>query len=188
MPHPPDASTHCSRSRRIATAALLAALLAASAWVTVPLGSVPLTLQVFAVALIALVLPVRWAIAAVGSYLLLGAIGIPVFAGPRGGLGVLVGPTGGFLLGFLLGVAIGAAVRAALIRRGVRLAVADVAAGAAVLVVVYAIGWAQLAAVTGMGAIEALAAGVAPFVVVDAAKVAVAIAIAGALRRSGVVG
>jgi biotin transport system substrate-specific component len=178
-------TTHSLRTRRLATAALLAALLAASAWITVPLPSVPLTLQVFVVVLIALILPPGWAAASVGTYLLLGAIGVPVYAGPRGGLGVLAGPTGGFLLGFFVGATTGAALRLLLDRHGARELVADAAAAVVVLAATYLIGWARLAEVTGMNAVAAFAAGVAPFVVADVAKAAVAIAIVRPLRRAG---
>jgi biotin transport system substrate-specific component len=186
---PPALSTpqtaHASRPRRLATAALLAALLAASAWITVPLGTVPLTLQVFVVVLIALILPPSWAAASVGTYLLLGAIGIPVFAGPRGGLGVLAGPTGGFLVGFFVGATAGAALRHALNRHGPRGLIADAAAAVVVLAAAYLIGWARLAQVTGMNAMAAFAVGVAPFIIADIAKAAVAIAVARPLRNAG---
>ena len=66
----------------------------------------PFTLQTFAVFLCVGMLGVKGAIAAVLCYLLLGGAGVPVFAGFRGGMGHLVGATGGFLLGFLPAVAL----------------------------------------------------------------------------------
>ena len=97
------------RSRHVVVAGLLAALLASAAWISLPVGTVPLTLQVFVVVLVALLLPPRWAAATIGVYLLLGALGAPVFASGRAGLGVLFGPTGGYLFGFLVGATLGAA-------------------------------------------------------------------------------
>ena len=174
-------------SRRIVVPALIAAVLAASAWVSIPLGSVPLTMQLLIVVLAALVLRPRQAAAALGVYLLLGAIGVPVFAGGRGGLGVLLGPTGGYLWGFWLGAVLGACVRSLLARRRWRGIAADACAAATVLVIVYLLGWLQLAVTAGMSPWEAFAAGVAPFVLPDAVKAAVAVAVARVLRRSAVV-
>ena len=82
--------------------AVMAAVLAVLAQFSIPMPSgTPLTLQTFAVALCGSLLGVRKGVASVGVYLLLGAIGVPVFASFRGGLGVLFGITGGFLFGFL---------------------------------------------------------------------------------------
>lgn len=88
-------------AREIAYLALFAALMALCAWITIPFV-VPFTMQVFAVLTAAGLLGVRRGTAAVGLYLALGAIGLPVFSGFRGGLGVLAGPTGGYLVGFLV--------------------------------------------------------------------------------------
>lgn len=68
--------------------------------VTTPSG-VPLTLQTFAIAFTGYLLGPGWGTAAVGVYLLLGAVGVPVFAGFQGGIGMLFGYTAGFLWGFL---------------------------------------------------------------------------------------
>lgn len=93
-----------SRTRSIAFIALCVAIMAVSAWVTVPLGPIPFTLQMFAITFAVVVLTPKQAIAAIAAYLVLGAIGVPVFSGMRGGFGVLAGPTGGFLWGYLFGV------------------------------------------------------------------------------------
>ncbi|MDZ4063077.1 MAG: biotin transporter BioY, partial [Coriobacteriia bacterium] len=100
-----------SRTHTIAVAALLAALLAASAWITIPIGAVPVTLQVFVVLLAGLVLSPGSAAAAVGVYLLLGTAGVPVFSGGTGGFGVLLGPTGGYLVGFFFAAPLISVVR-----------------------------------------------------------------------------
>lgn len=176
-----------SPARRVVVPALLASLLAASAWISVPLGSVPFTLQVFVVVLCALLLTPRQAAATLGVYLALGAIGAPVFSGGRGGLGVLLGPTGGYLMGFLLAAVVGATLRQRLTDRRVAQVRADLAAGFATLALVYAAGWLQLVLVTGMSAAQAFVAGVVPFVLLDVAKTIGAVAVAAALRRTGVV-
>jgi len=94
-----------ARTRSMAFVGLAIAIIAVSAWVTVPLGPIPFTLQMFAVTFAVVVLSPKEAIASIAGYLLLGAVGVPVFSGMRGGIGVLAGPTGGFLWGYLLGVA-----------------------------------------------------------------------------------
>lgn len=88
--------------RDMTLTAVFAALLAICSQIVIPLGVIPLTLQTAAVYITALALgPVR-GVAAIGLYILLGAVGLPVFAGATAGIGVLAGPTAGFLWGFLL--------------------------------------------------------------------------------------
>ncbi len=171
------------RTRGLVVAALLAALLAASVLITIPIGAVPLTLQVFVVVLAALMLEPIWAGAAVGVYLVLGAIGLPVFSGMLGGPGVLFGPTGGYLLGFFVGAVAGSLVRSSLSGRNELLG--DVAGAGVCIALIYLFGWIQLHIVTGMDWPAAFVAGVAPFVLIDIAKAAVAIGVARALRRAG---
>ncbi len=82
--------------------ALLAALLSASAYVSIPIGGdVPLTLQTLMVNLIALLLTPYPSFLTVFVYILLGLIGVPVFAGGTGGPAKLFGPTGGYIVAFL---------------------------------------------------------------------------------------
>ena len=80
--------------------ALAAALMAVCAWITVP-GPVPFTLQTFAVFCALGLLGGFRGTASVLCYILLGAVGLPVFSGFRGGVGALLGSTGGYILGFL---------------------------------------------------------------------------------------
>lgn len=185
MSTPHDAS-HAS-ARRVTTTALLAAMLAASAVVAIPFGSVPATMQVLVVVLVALVVPRGWAALAVGTYLLVGAAGMPVFSGMRGGLAVLTGPTGGYLIGFLAGAYAGAWVRELLSGRMTSVTsvtVVDAVAAAVTVVIVYTLGWLQLTFVTGMEPVAALLAGVAPFLVPDALKTIAAIVLAPVVRRA----
>ncbi|KXT78424.1 Substrate-specific component BioY of biotin ECF transporter [Streptococcus sp. DD13] len=88
--------------RSLVYSAIGAALIAALSQIAVPLGPVPFTLQTLAIGLLATLFAPREAIASVSLYLLLGAIGLPVFAGFHGGFQVLIGPTGGFLWAFLI--------------------------------------------------------------------------------------
>ena len=81
-------------TREIAVAALFAALMAVSAFIAIPVGSVPFTLQVYVVLLTGLVLGARVGALSVLAYLILGLFA-PVYAGGASGLGALFGPTGG---------------------------------------------------------------------------------------------
>lgn len=90
-----------SPTARLAATALAAAWIAAMAQLAIPVGEVPVTLQTFGVALVALTLGGRDGALAVLVYLALGAAGLPVFAAGAAGAQVLTGPTGGFLIGFV---------------------------------------------------------------------------------------
>lgn len=93
--------------RSIARIALFAALIVVLGMVTIPLpGGVPITAQTLGVMLAGTVLGPRRAPLAVLLVLVLAAIGLPVLAGGRGGLGVFVGPTAGYLLGWIAGVVV----------------------------------------------------------------------------------
>lgn len=92
----------------MAEVALMSAVLCVISPVAIPLpiSPVPLSLATFAVYLAGAILGVKRGLACVLVYLLLGAAGLPVFSGFSGGIGVLLGPTGGYLAGYLLCVAI----------------------------------------------------------------------------------
>jgi Uncharacterized conserved protein len=81
--------------------AIGAALITVCAWITIP-TTVPFTLQTFAVFFVLLLLGGVRGTMAVAVYILLGAVGVPVFSGFNSGVGVLVGSTGGYIIGFLL--------------------------------------------------------------------------------------
>ena len=80
--------------------ALTVALISICSWISIP-SAVPFTLQTFAIALTLLLLGGGTGTLVIGAYLLLGAIGVPVFSGMGGGIGKLLGTTGGYLVGFL---------------------------------------------------------------------------------------
>lgn len=93
--------TKTNPTRFLTLAALFAALLCVVSPWAIPIGAVPLTLATLAVYLAGGLLDAKTALTAVGVYLLLGAVGLPVFSGFAGGLQKLVGPTGGYLIGYL---------------------------------------------------------------------------------------
>ena len=81
---------------------LFAAMTAVCAWLSIPIAPVSFTMQTYALFLTLGILGGKWGTVSILLYLLLGTVGLPVFSGFRGGLGVILGSTGGFLWGFLL--------------------------------------------------------------------------------------
>jgi biotin transport system substrate-specific component len=178
-----------SRTSTLLRAALVAALIGVSALIAIPLGPVPVTLQVLVLAVATLILTPAEALIALALYVGLGAAGAPVFSGGGGGVGVLLGPTGGFIGGFLLGAPAGALVRRLIARarrtRGENPLLADITALTVLLLAVYGGGWAYFALTTGRSAGSAFALAVAPFVLIDLGKCAVAVVVARAVRATG---
>ena len=163
------------RAVDLAYTALFAVLMMVCAWITVPL-TVPFTLQTFGVFAALGTLGGRRGTYAVAASLLLGRAGLPVFSGFRGGPGVLLGTTGGYILGFLALALLYWAVTARLGQRPVVMAAAMVLG----LVVCYAFGtaWFLVAYARTAGSIglwAALGMCVFPFVVPDLAKIALAL-------------
>ena len=144
-------------------------LLAASAQFEIPLYPVPVTGQTLVVLLIGMTYGLRLGGITMAAYLFEGALGLPVFAGGAAGVAVLMGPTGGYLFGFLLaGVVMGY-----LAERGMgRTVVSTIAAMAIGNFVIYLCGASWLSNFFGFG--QAIAAGVLPFLYIDALKLVVA--------------
>jgi biotin transport system substrate-specific component len=192
-----------SQARSVAFIALTVAIIAVSAWITVPIGPVPVTLQMFALTFAVVVLSPREAIVAIVCYLALGAVGVPVFAGMSGGIGVLAGPTGGFLWGWIVGVSAAslflwtmrghrtardARAQALEAGKGVKAWLqafsCEIVAGVLLTLISYVCGCAQYMAVAGVGPVAAIAVCVAPFVVIDFCKILAAVACANAVLRA----
>ena len=163
--------------RRVMTAVMAAVLAAVSPFV-LPVGPVPVSLSTFVIFLLACVLG-RRALWAVLVYVLLGAVGMPVFAGFAGGAGVLFGPTGGYIVGYLPLAWLSGWGAERLRGRPALLAVCFAAATA----VLYALGTAWYCVQTQMAPAAALALCVLPFLPGDLAKLAAAAAAGPVLRR-----
>ena len=88
--------------KNMTLAALFAAVITVCSQISIPMPSgVPITLQTFAIALCGYVLGWQLSLVSVAVWMLLGAAGVPVFSNFHGGIGVLLGMTGGFIFGFL---------------------------------------------------------------------------------------
>lgn len=151
------------KSQLIALTATFVALITVGAWISIPLPPVPLTLQTFFV-LLAGVIMKRYAAIPATLYLVLGALNIPVFHNGLAGIGVILGPTGGFVVGF-----IPAALLVGLVyEQKDRLVRIMGILGATALI--YAFGVAWLSFSTGIALAEAVLIGVVPFLAGDALK------------------
>jgi len=166
----------------VARAALFAALMGAFSYVSFPypLSPAPVTLQVLGVFLAGLFLGPLWGGASMVLYLLSGAVGAPVFAGGGAGIGVLLGPTGGYLLSY----AVAAVVVGAIAHGGLRVgSIAEtpvarlLAAMVAATVVIYGIGVPFLWWNLDMTLRTAVITGAVVFVPAEAAKMAAAVGI-----------
>ena len=147
-------------TKEIALIALFVALTAVCAWITIPMPTpfAPFTLQTFAVFTALGILGLKNGLTAIIVYCLLGIVGLPVFAGMKGGVGVLLGTTGGYIIGFIFCYAFGTAW----------------------FIVVYT------NTKSAVGISSALAWCVTPYILPDLVKIAVAITIVKAVEKSKV--
>ena len=160
---------------------LFAALIAIMGIISIPLpiSPVPITGQSLAIMLAGSILTVRQAGFSVLTFLLIGAVGVPVFAGLTGGVGIIVGPRGGYLIGFLVGAIVIALLKGKS-NNITRLALANIAGG---IIVVYVFGALWLSFVTGMGLQKAIMVGVLPYIPGDLFKVFLATIIGVAINK-----
>lgn len=167
-----------NKTKIIVRIGLSVALLAISAWLTIP-AAVPFTMQTMAVLTVSALLGPAQGCACIGIYLLLGAVGVPVFSGFRGGFSALIGPTGGYLIGFLLSALV-AGWAGKRFRKGWLLAVWFAVA----IAICYGFGtlwYALFYSNGGIGAI--LLTCVVPFLLPDALKIALSLLLVRRLRK-----
>ncbi len=164
--------------RPIVLSSLMAGLMAVGAYIHIPIGPVPIVLTNLFVLLAGLLLGSRWGAISAGIYLLVGAIGMPVFYAGKGGLAHIFGPTGGYLFGFVLC----AWFTGFISERFRNTWLGGVIAVVVGSLIVYGLGVPWLKMVTKMTWNKALVAGMVPFLPGDAIKAVVAILLARAVR------
>ncbi|MFW5996333.1 MAG: biotin transporter BioY [Halanaerobiaceae bacterium] len=141
---------------------IFAALTAVSAYFVIPLGPVPITGQTLMVMLAGFVLGAyRGALSQI-VYILLGVIGLPVFSGGSSGVGILAGPTGGFIWGFVVGAFVIGLITEVSDTDSPLILVTTLVAGG--LLVIYTTGIIQYMLVAGVSFTEALSVAVLPFI------------------------
>jgi len=173
-------SSHTPEVRMMVFASLFASLTAAGAYIQIPIpfSPVPVTLQVFFVLLAGSMLKSKWGSLSMIVYTLLGIAGLPVFSGGSSGLGVLLGPTGGYIVGFILAAYITGKLsertentaRSRLLINALNMSIG--------VLVIYVCGVFQLMMVADIGPATALTLGVIPFLPGEIVKTAVAAYIA----------
>ena len=172
-----------SKTYDIVYIAVFAVIMAICSWISIP-AAVPFTLQTFGVFIAVGVLGGKRGSLSVLVFILLGAIGIPVFANFSGGIGVLAGPTGGYIIGFLFSALLMWAMEKLLGKKSVMQIVSMIAG----LIVCYAFGTVWFVIVYGrmngpIGFTAALASCVVPFIIPDIIKIALAYVLSRKLRK-----
>ena len=157
--------------------------MAICSWISIP-AAVPFTMQTFGVFIAVGVLGGKRGSLSVLVFILLGAIGIPVFANFSGGIGVLAGPTGGYIIGFLFSALLMWAMEKLPGKKSVMQIVSMIAG----LIVCYAFGTVWFVIVYGrmngpIGFTAALASCVVPFIIPDIIKIALAYVLSRKLRK-----
>lgn len=177
-----------SATYNICITAMFVAVITVCAWISIPIGDIPVTLQTLAVCLAAGLLGMKRGVIAVFVYIILGLIGVPVFA-KFGATASLIGPTGGYIVGFLATALI---VGFASTRTGGKKNAARIAVLALSMVigiaVCYAFGtaWFLIFKAIGnnsVGLIYALSACVVPYIPFDIVKIVIAVALVFSLKK-----
>ena len=155
----------------ICVTALFTAVITVCAWITVniPIGVVPFTMQTFGVLCAAGILGAKRGTASVAVYILIGVVGLPVFSGFKGGIGSILGPTGGFILGFILTAAL-VGLMAEKFGRKLIILILTMIVGV-LLCYVAGVVWFMFVYDSGKGLGGALMTCVVPFLVPDALKI-----------------
>ncbi|NJE85800.1 biotin transporter BioY [Thermococcus sp. CX2] len=170
------------RAKEVAFAGLFAALTAVGAQISIPIGPVPVTLQVLFVLMSGLILGARLGLLSQLVYVVMGAVGLPVFANFHGGFAVIYGPTGGYIVAFPIAAYLAGLFTERLGRRGMLIG-SILGVG-----VIYLLGWLRLGLFMGGDFEKAFLLGVVPFLPVDAVKAVVAIVIADRVRKAVEIG
>lgn len=157
--------------RGMVYASMFGALTAVGAYIMIPLPPVPITLQTLFVNLAGALLGGPLGALSQVVYILLGVIGLPVFAGGKAGAGVLLGPTGGYLIGFVVGAYVIGKLTALRKKPGFIWLVCAMAIG---ITLVYMIGIIQLMVVAKLDFNKAFAIGVLPPLPGDLFKIVIA--------------
>jgi len=164
--------------RWMVLASLMAALTAVGAYIHVPIGPVPIVLSTLFVLLYGLLLGSRWGLVSMVLYLFVGAIGIPVFSGGRGGFAHFLGPTGGYLFGYVLA----SWVTGFIAERSRGILILEILSVVVGSLVIYGLGVPWLKLITKMPWSKTFMVGMLPFLIGDAVKATVALILARAVR------
>lgn len=158
--------------------AMMVAILCVLAPFSIPLSKVPISMATFIVYLAGIILGTKYAVICVIVYLLIGSVGLPVFAGGASGIGILAGPTGGYLVGYLF-IAFFTGLFVKIGKNKIMLTLAGMIIGT---LVCYTLGTIWLGIQLSLPPMAALMAGVIPFVPGDIIKIVVSILVTAPLK------
>lgn len=157
------------KTSKLVYCALFAAIISVASQISIPVQPIPLNAAIFAVLLCGGIMGKKYGTVSVAVYILLGIVGAPVFAGFRGGLSVLAGPTGGYIAGYILIAFVTGAVCEK--TRKLKYTVPFMMLA---VVLCYAFGTMWFCIATGNGLVSALSLCVFPFIPGDILKVVLA--------------
>ncbi len=166
-----------SRTKNMVLCGIFAAIICICSVISLPIGVIPITLGTFGIMLTGNVLGIKNGFIAVIIYILLGTIGLPVFAGFQGGIGVIAAPTGGFIIGYLLMVSV-TGIKHRRVITGVLLNIGG-------LVLCYICGVIHYVYITGLDIKTAVFTCVVPFVVFDIIKAVGAVLTGQSIKKVG---
>ncbi len=164
-------------TKEITYIAILASIISVLSIITFQIGAIPITLSVFAVLLLAVISGAKKSVTAVVIYILIGAFGIPVFSGLKGGIQIIFGPTGGYIISYIFMALIVGIVSDKIKENSISCMIILFVSCIISLAVCYFLGTLQYVLITSTDWISALSACVYPFVAVDLIKSILAVII-----------
>lgn len=166
--------------KKLILAAIFAAITSVFSIISIPVGEVPITLSLFAVFLSAMILGGKFGAISQLIYIAIGVVGIPVFANFRSGIGVLAGPTGGFIISYVVMAGVmGLLIEKTKNKSRINMALIMLLG----LLICYALGTAHFMIVMSTSFYKALTITVLPFVFFDILKIMGATVLAFEIRK-----
>lgn len=159
-------------------------LLCISAIVTIPLGPIPFTLQTFAFTFCTFVLEPKWVAISTFLYLLIGILGLPVFSSMRGGIAVVLGPTGGFLWSYVFFSPIISLLNQHVVKKCKNKKIVftlKLLLGILLTLIAYIFGDLQYSLISGISPLQAVVLTIFPFIIPDLIKIIIAILISNSI-------
>lgn len=172
-----------NKIQNLTLTALMAAILCIMGPIVIPIGMVPMSLANMAIYLAIILLDKKRAVISTTIYLLIGLVGIPVFAGFSAGAGKLFGPTGGYLVGYLVLSFLGGSFLENVKYQGKQKIGYQILALSMGTVGLYLFGTVWLMYQSRLNWITALSVGVVPFVIFDVIKILLAVSIGNSMKK-----
>ena len=175
-----------NRYKDLSKSAIFVCVFIICALISIPIGAIPITLQTFGITLAAYMCSPKQSAISIWTYLLLGAVGCPIFASMHGGLGSLLGPSGGFLWGYALFLPLASFAAQKIKTREMneyRKLALLILVGILLTLFAYTAGTLQYMIVANIDLVIALLTAVVPFIVFDLIKIVLALLISIQLEK-----